>query len=87
MESKHYKGNLVKLRHRKDRILQKKHLLSLQIKQYEKMKSKERDKIFDSIEALGKEISRIDKEILKVQLAMKNSLNWMDGEYNPVIDI
>ena len=87
MESKRYKGNLVKLRHRKDRILQKKHLLSLQIKQYEKMKSKERDKIFDNIEALSKEISRIDREILKVQLAMQHSLNWMDGDYNPVIDI
>ena len=87
MESKHYKGNLVKLRHRKDRILQKKHQLSLQIKQYEKMKSKERDKIFDSIEELSNEITRIDREILKVQLAMQNSLNWMDGDYNPVIDI
>ena len=45
------------------------------------MTSFARDSIFKNIEELSIEIERINKEILKVQQAMQNSNNWLDGSY------
>ena len=78
---KNYNGNLVELRKKREKLLLKKHKLNLEIKKYNKMSSLARDSIFNNIEKLSIQIETINKEIEKIQLGMKNSYQWMDGEY------
>ena len=86
-KSKNYSGNLAELRVKRAKMLQKKHNLNLQIKEYNKMSSVARDGIFKKIEELSWQINAINLEIEKVQKAMQNSDKWMDGDYNNTFDL
>ena len=78
---KNYNGNLVALRIKREKLLLRKHNLNLEIKKYNKMPQEERDSIFHNIERLSIEIENINKEIEKIQMGMKNSSQWMDGDF------
>ena len=77
-----YNGNLVELRKRRFKIIEKRSNLRKQLK--DNGFTRERLGILNKIESLNKEIDKIEKEILKVQKGMQNSDKWMDGNYNIV---
>jgi len=79
-----YNGNLVSLRQKREKLLAKKHRLSLEIKKFEKLSIEARDKIFNNIYKLSLAIENCNREITKIQKGMQNSNHWMDGDYNIV---
>lgn len=79
---KNYSGNLVELRKQKERILRKKHQLSLEIKDYNKLTIIARQTIHKNMYRLSKDIEFIDREIAKIQTAMQNCGQWMDGDFS-----
>ena len=81
-KAKSYNGNLAELRAKRSKMLDKKHRLNLEIKKYDKMTSYTRDGIFKNIEELSWQINAINHEIEKIQKAMQNSDQWMDGDFN-----
>ena len=79
-----YTGNLANLRQKRVRMIEKKHQLTLEIKQYNKMTHFEREEIFKDLYSISVQISHINKEIAKVQKGMQNNNQWMDGDYNSI---
>ena len=79
-----YNGNLVRLRERRFRIIQKRIELRKQLN--ENIPHKEKFGILRKINSLCLEVDKIESEISKTQKGMKNSKRWMDGNYN-IIDL
>lgn len=75
-----YRGNLVNLRKKKDRMIEKRILLRREIR--DEIRLSDKVNIESKINRLTSEIDRTDLEILKVQKSMQNSEKWMDGDFN-----
>lgn len=75
-----YRGNLVNLRKKKDRMIEKRILLRREIR--DEIRLSDKVNIESKINRLTSEIDRTDLEILKVQKSMQNSQKWMDGDFN-----